>query len=243
MLKAHRRVNLKIDEQKAQVLRNKLLEYRFRTLQCENEPFECFEPFPEGYKELEFADGRLIELYTSLLAVSNEGRENILEHAKNTFEMRQMEQHASIEATIIEILVKNNIIDEKNIVMTKDIADIINKDSSDRDKWKTSSLGWKVRGLGFQKVHCGSGNGWLINKKRLAYLAQDYGIKETSPKNIQKVQKVHNIDEVFEKPSAEELKPYVCCLCQKSMPLDGYMTTIYEGKTCHVECYRKLKGI
>jgi len=34
----------------------------------------------------------------------------------------------------------------------------------------------------------------------------------------------------------------VCHLCHKNLPEDGYMTTVVEGKTVHLKCYRQLKA-
>jgi len=162
-----------------------------------------FELFCEGIPPLDFADGRLIELFTCLLAVSNEGHENILKHARKTFEIRQFEEKASVEAEIIEILSKNELNDEKNIVLTKDLTEIFNSNRLDGEKWKTRSVGWKLRGLGFIKIHTGQGNGWLIDEDRLRYLQQIYGLETPSPEKVQNIQKVqersenHPIDEMF----------------------------------------------
>lgn len=133
MLKARRPVRRLIDEAEATVLRNKLLGWRLYTL-ATCEPFELFELFSEGIPSLDFADGRLIELFTCLLAVSNEGHENILKHARKTFEIRQFEEKASIEAEIIEILSKNNLRDEKGIVLTKDLTEVFNSSRLERER-------------------------------------------------------------------------------------------------------------
>jgi len=237
MMKSHRQVNQLIDEKAALALRNKLLEFRFYTLQCERDLCDLSDLFLESVPPLDFADGRLVELYSCLLAVSNEGREAILEHAKNTFEIRQMEEQATVEAELVEILSKNDLTDEKNIAMTRDIANTFNEDRPDREKWKTTSVGWKLRGLGFIKVHTRKGKGWVIDKNRLESLKRNYGLSDTPLEKGQKGHKGHiDLDEVFEEP-----KPYTCWLCQKAMPTDLSNTTIHEGKTCHVKCFRKLK--
>lgn len=207
MIKARRPVRRLIDEEKATELRNKLLGWRLYTL-ATCEPSELFELFTEGIPSLDFADGRLIELYTCLFAVSNEGRDNILKHARKTFEIRQFEEKASVEAELIEILSKNDLRDEKGIVLTKDLTEIFNSTRLEGEKWKSSSVGWRLRGLGFIKIHTGQGNGWLIDEDRLRYLQQVYGIESSSPEKVQNVQKVHeDIDGMFstqrilEKPS------------------------------------------
>ena len=58
---------------------------------------------------LDFADGRLGELFTCLLTVSNEDRENIVKCAEKLYEIRQFEEKASEEAEIVEILINNDL--------------------------------------------------------------------------------------------------------------------------------------
>lgn len=238
MMKSHNQVRQLIDEDAALALRNKLLEFRFYTMQCERDLCDLSDLFLESVPPLDFADGRLVELYSPLLAVSNEGRESILEHAKNTFEIRQMEEQATVEAELVEILAKNDLTDEKNIAMTKDIANAFNEDRLDREKWKTTSIGWKLRGLGFIKVHTRKGKGWVIEKSRLESLKRNYGINGTPPEKGQKGHKGHtDLDKVFEKQknsvilspnSHETSEPYVCWLCK----LDNSTTSRSTRRRC-----------
>lgn len=236
MMKSHRPVKQLIDEKAALALRNKLLEFRFYTLQCERDLCDLSDLFLEGVPSLDFADGRLVELYSCLLAVSNEGRESILEHAKNTFEIRQMEEQATIEAELVEILSKHDLTDEKNVAMTRDIANAFNEDRPDREKWKTTSIGWKLRGLGFIKVHTRKGKGWVIEKNRLESLKRNYGIDIPPLEKGQKGHKGHtDLDKAFKGPTT-------CWICHEALPNDLRDTTVEESKTCHIECLKKLKA-
>jgi len=129
-------------------------------------------------------------------------RENILKHATKTFEIRQFEEKASVEAEMIEILSRNGLRDERGIVLTKDLTEIFNSTRLDREKWKTRSVGWKLRGLGFIKIHTGQGNGWLIDEDRLHYLQQIYRT-EISP--VEKVQNIQRVQEHSENRSTDEM--------------------------------------
>jgi hypothetical protein len=238
MIKARRKVERVIDEDRATELRNKLLGWRLYTL-ANSELFELSELFQETIEPLKFGDGRLQELFNCLLAVSNEGRENIKKYAHKLHEIRSFEEKASEEAEIIEILAKKDMIDEKNVVLTRDVAEAFNSSRKEKEQWKTRSIGWIIRRLGFDKVHTGQGNGWLIDKERLNYLQQIYGITEQAdtppPEKVQKLQKVHNeqIEDAFFSH---------CFLCQKPLPDDLAYCTYLEGKPVHLSCYRKLKA-
>lgn len=240
MLKTHNQVRQLIDVEKALELRNKLLEFRFFVLQCENDLSAVSAVFLESVPKLDFADGRLVELYSPLLAVSNEGCESILEHAQNMFEIRQMEQQATIEAELVEILARDDLVDEKGVAMTKDIAAVFNETRLEREQWKTRSIGWKIRGLGFLNVNTGHGKGWVIEPNRLESLKRNYGLNDNLPRETAKrtetAKTAVDINKVF-----EESKPYTCWLCKGSLPTDLTNTTIHEGKTCHISCFRKLK--
>jgi len=231
MIKARREVVRVIDEKRATEIRNKLLGWRLYTL-AENELSELFS---EGIGSLNFGDGRLIELFSCLLAVSNEGRENIEKYAHKVYEMRNSEQKASEEAEIVEILSKNGLISEKNVALTREIADTFNSSRKEKEHWKTRSVGWLVRKLGFEKVHTGQGNGCFIDRERLTYLQQIYGITENPlPPPPEKVQKVHEpIDDAFAS---------LCCFgCHKPLDRKSESYTYYEGELVCFDCYHKLK--
>ena len=234
MLKARRPIRRLIDEDKATELRNKFLDWRLNTLAI-NEVSELSELFLERVPPLEFADGRLIELFTPLLAVSNQGRENIINYAQKTFEIRQFEEMATVEAEIIEILTVNDIFDEKNIALTKDMTKLFNAERSEREKWKTNSVGWRLRGLGFINVHTGQGNGWIVDESRLRYLQQIYGVVPPSQEKLQKLQKVHE-----EKETIDEAFQQSCFFCHQPIH-DTDSTTFHEGQRVHVDCLQKMK--
>jgi len=237
MIKARRKVVRTIDENRATELRNKLLGWRLYTLaNCELS--ELSELFSEGIPPLDFAAGRLTELFSCLLKVSKDGRENIVKYAQKLYELRSSEEKASEEAELIEILSKNGIINEKNVALTKDIREMFNLSRDPKEQWKTRSVGWLVRKLGFDKVHTGKGNGWIIDKERLGYLQQIYGINENvsnaSQEKVQKIQKAQpSIDEAFATRQ--------CYDCRKVLN-DNVPSTFYKGYPFCMNCYNKLKA-
>jgi hypothetical protein len=255
MLKAKRDVNRFIDEKRATEIRNKLLGWRLYTLAtCEQG--EQRELFLEGIPTLDFADGRLIELFTPLLAVSNQGREELVKYAQNIYEMRSSEEKASEEAEILEILSKNNLTDEKNVALTKDIAESFNSSRKEKDHWKTKSIGYLVRRLGFEKVHTRNGNGWLIDQERLTYLEQVYGIDETP--NTLPIESIHSIHGVHASETSEidltekvvsevEIKEVldsgkpVCYAC-KRIVYDYNQLEKWQNRYYDKTCLRKIKA-
>lgn len=44
-----------------------------------------------------------------------------------------------------------------------------------------------------------------------------------------------------EETSKNRIEPTTCWLCRGSLPEDLRNTTVHEDKTCHIECYKKLK--
>jgi len=237
MIKARRKVARVLDEKRATEIRNKLLGWRLYTL-AENDLSVLSDLFSEGIGSLDFGDGRLQELFSCLLGVSNEGRENIQKYAKKVYEMRGNEEKASEEAEIVEILSKNGIIKEKSIALTKDITEAFNSTRKEKEQWKTRSVGCLVRRLGFNKVHTGQGKGWLIDNDRLEYLQQIYGIIENTvpppPEKGQKGQKGHEpIDEAF-----TQLQCFDC----RRILTDEISYTHYEGKPVCFTCFNKIEA-
>ena len=190
MLRARRKVRLTIDEKKATDLRCKLLSLRIATL-TSGELGELREQFMGRVPNLNIEDGRLRELFTPLLAVSNEGHEAILKYAHREDERRRAEERATEEAEIIRILVNHDLTDEKGMVLTKKIVEKYNEHRADRDKTSSRFLGYMLHQLGFLKVHTRKGNGWKIDQERLQYYAEIYNVSDTFLKPIHRVHSVH----------------------------------------------------
>lgn len=193
MMKNRRKVRLFLDEKWAYRIRCKLLMYRMKTLQpvvrtTKKEDVE--KPVAERLAEIsetllknvpvfEFSNARVNELFQSLLAVSNEGRERIADYAVRMDNVTAQEEMASEEAELVHLLSKMGIGGD-NVVLTSAIKDAWNKERPKEEQWNSRSLGWLIRRLGFTQKHTNKGNGWLLERARLKYLADTYTTKKTS---------------------------------------------------------------
>jgi len=254
MMKARRKVRLSIDEVKAQDLRGKLLELRFNTLAA-SDISSISSVFLKRVPDLKIKDGRLIELFSPLLAVANEGQEAILKYAQKTYEMRQFEEKATEEAEIIEILSQNGLIKEKNMVFTKELAEKFNANRLEKEQWKTRNIGWVMRRLGFSQRRTKKARAWYVNPDRLKYLQQVYGIELLSPLHLGKTSQtsptspstyhqgdVDDVDDVSLK--GEQAQPFfkACVFCGKPIMTDDWVSDEFTNyKPAHPDCYKKQK--
>jgi len=192
MIKNRRKVRMFVDEAWATDLRSKLLTWRMDKLgikqlsttkeelientnkSVKRELCERCERFLADATPLNVESGRIQELFQCLIAVANSGREVIMNYAEKMERMRMFEEKASIEAELVEILLGQNLILEDNVVLTTELAETFNQKRSEREKWKSSSIGRIMRRLGFQKAHTRQGNGWLLDVERLHYLKEIY---------------------------------------------------------------------
>jgi hypothetical protein len=184
MIKNMRSVRFLLDTEGAEDIRGKLLMWRllmFRRLFGEGS--EGSEPFLNMPSDLDFASGRLIELFQPLLAVSNDGRENIVKYAKKIHEIRQLEEATGVEALILESLLRSEQTTENNVVLTKEITETLNLGLSDKDKFKQPTVGRIMRRLGFLPRHTRQGNGWFWDNERIKLLKAWYLPEQTNPEN------------------------------------------------------------
>lgn len=255
MLKARRKVRLSIDEAKAHDLRGKLLQLRFNTLAASGLS-EVSNVFLKRVPDLKIKDGRLIELFNPLLAVANDGQENILKYTQKTYETRQFEERATEEAEMIEILSQEGLIKERNIVFTKELAELFNANRLEKEKWKTRSIGWVMRRLGFSQRRTNSGRGWYVNPDRLNYLKQIYATDsytlgktsqtaKTSPSTYV-ANDVCDVSDVSPKTITQKEQPFfkACVLCSKPILTDDWVSDEFTNwKPAHVECYVRQKAM
>lgn len=185
MIKARRKVRLFVDEDRAHTIRCKLLMYRMRTLRFEaskesvgqtvkSELGERCEHFLARVPKLNFADGRLQELFQCLLAVANHGQKNILEYAEKMAENRLSEEMAGVEAELVTILSSPDLDMANGVVLTKTLTSKFNEGRDERERWKSNSIGYLMKRLGFVKKHTNQGNGWRINQSLLQMLQENY---------------------------------------------------------------------
>ena len=184
MIKNIRPVRFLLNKESAEELRSRLLMWRLLMLRkAYGEGCEGCEPFLEVPYGLEFADGRLTELFQPLLAVTNDGHDNIIKYAKKVHEIRQLEETVGLEATILEAVDKASLNAKENIILTKDIADTLNEELSDKDRFKQATVGRVMRKIGFLPRHTRKGNGWFLDPDRLKLLKAWYLPEPTTPEN------------------------------------------------------------
>jgi hypothetical protein len=175
MIKNTRPVEFLLSLEKARELRGRLLMWRFLKLrELSNEGYERYERYSKVPSSLEFSNGRLIELFQPLVAVSNEGSENIVKYAKKVFEIRQLEEETTVEAMVLNALIDSKSKLEENVILTKDIRDTLNIDIPKKEQFKTTTVGRIMRRLGFICKHTLRGNGWVWNDSRVQLLKSRY---------------------------------------------------------------------
>lgn len=263
MIKNRRKVRLHIDEKKADELRAKLLFWRLMIMNgCELG--ELCEGFLKRVGDLDFDSGRLEELFQCLLAVANDGRENILAYAEKMNEMRLFEEATSIEAEVVEIMLNSDLGLFNNVILTKDVTEKYNASRVEREKVKTGYVGWAIRRLGFEPRHTRQGNGWLFDRERLSYLKQIYlgepsmhqyalgepslvkkgsqGSQGSQSMDVDVMESVKDVKDVnlFPQPNLEGSQT-TCFLCLKALPIDHVDTTYLDGKEVHLPCMRKFE--
>jgi len=172
MSKAVRHVNLFIDEDGAQELRNKLLMYRFQNLGKKLENFDV------SKLNCYFQNARVIELFVSLLLVAptEEARKRLLTCMKQITQSRLDEEQASIEARIFDAVLKCEGRVEDGKLTTQVITEVFNEGMPEKEQVTSRFVGRKVAALGFEKCRVGSkgqaGFFWdakLIERLRMRY--------------------------------------------------------------------------
>ena len=177
MSRAVRNVNLFVDEEKGQELRNKLLMYRFRNLGKKAENFDVSRL--NGF----FRNARVIELFVSLFEVAPEEVKPRLEACmKRITQSRLDEEQASIEARIFDAInnCEHEVKDGK--LSTQAITESFNKDLPEKEKATSRFIGRMVVRLGFEKCRLSGGpSGFFWDKALIERLtARYYPQKSTS---------------------------------------------------------------
>jgi hypothetical protein len=227
-----------VDQAKAEKLRAKLSMWRFLKLnKIFGEGCEGCEPFQEMPTALNFANGRLIELFQPLLAVANNGYENIVNYAKKVYDMRQLEEEVSVEAMILNALVDSEGKVEDMVILTSDIAETLNKDIPKKEQFKNTTVGKIMRRLGFLPKHTRKGNGWIWNDSRVQLLRKRY-LPEPTPPEMPSQPSHHS------QPSQIPLTPVLeaekCELCGEFPVAYKFTLNGQELRRCK-NCVRKLQ--
>jgi hypothetical protein len=236
-VKAQRKVRLFIDERKAEVIRAKLMTWRFSYLETFNgQVGEGCEGY-EGCEAAKLGEGRIVELFLSLLSVANDGRESIMKFAENMATERLEESKTGLDADIIEILCKIDESDlEENakhekILPIKTVKAQLNKSRDETDQYGSEIIGRTLKKLGFQLRRLRNGNGYLYDVERMNLLRGIY-LEGTQPSQLPQ-------------PSQEQLLE-VCKFCGK--PIESSIHDhigLNLDEDAHIDCaekWRELKG-
>jgi hypothetical protein len=173
MSRAVRQVRLFINEEKAQSIINKLLQYRFNNLGS-----KAAFPAEEFSKNTGISNGRVIELFISLFQVapSEEIRKGLLECMKQITQSRLDEEQASIEARIFESILKCRSQVKNSKLSTQIVTENFNDGLGEKDQVTSRLVGRRISGLGFEKCRVGdkgqAGFFWddkLINRLEARY--------------------------------------------------------------------------
>ena len=184
MSKAIRHVNLFIDEDRAQELRNKLLMYRFKNLgkKLENIDFSKLDEYSQN--------ARVIELFVSLIQVAptEEVRKRLLTCMKKITQSRLDEEQASIEARVFDAILKCENKVESGKISTQAITEAFNEGVAEKEQVTSKFIGRKVAALGFEKCKLPprglAGFFWntkLVERLKTRYYFPSYNLTPISP--------------------------------------------------------------
>lgn len=156
MSRATREIKTKIDMQRAEELRKKLLMYRFRVLSGK-----------ETLKETQInVIGRLRELFTPLLTVAPEGAKgSILNEAEKIEATTREEEQTGDEATVFRAIVQAHEDTNAIKISIERIMEIANEGLSPEETLSVFNVGRIASRLGFKKA--------IFNKQRCAVWNED----------------------------------------------------------------------
>jgi hypothetical protein len=153
MSRAERKLNLFMDEAKAQKLRNQLLKYRFQKLGTANDDMIAnFVNRNEGFR-----NARVIELFISLFQVAptEEIKAKLIALMKQITQSRLDAEQASVEARIFDAILKSSEKVDGGKISTQLLTEIFNDGLTEKDQATSRFIGRKVAGLGFEKCRVG----------------------------------------------------------------------------------------
>jgi hypothetical protein len=181
MVKNQKRVNFRINEARAEELRSMLIMYRFQKLsEMKADDTDDFDDLQGKLGELK--DGRLMELFYCLGKVSNKGLENILSYASYMANVRESEGQASLDAQVLEALLKSKEKVADGKILVKDIAEKFNESLKENERFKTRTITKMLSNLGFKTTHLEKGVGIVWDERMIKYRALQYKfITETLP--------------------------------------------------------------
>jgi len=177
MTRNTRDIELFIDEDAAQDLRNKLLLYRFRNIGIPAE-------FDVYTLKSAFKSSRVIELFVSLLEVapSDEIRNRLIQCMKNLTQTRFDEEQVSIEAQVFEAILSSEDQIDKGKLSIRTVTERFNLTLPEREQGTARFIGRRVSALGFEKCKLSGGlRGFYWNADLVERLKARYYPPEPTP--------------------------------------------------------------
>jgi hypothetical protein len=231
MVKNIQRVNFRVNEKRAQAIRNRLLLWRFRQLSTLRDDCDDCDEADGVYTQLAVLnDGRLMELFFCLLKVSNAGVESILEYAKSMKETRESEEQTTYQYQTLEAMLKckDDVVDGK--ILIKTIRNKMNLGLEEKEQFTTRYVTRLLSDLGFKKTHLRDGVGILWNEKMFGYRLRQYRM-DTPAQSSQSSQPSQ-----IENPLPLEVQPKE----EKAIVSLVRLTTYFEDKCFKCGVYGKM---
>jgi len=169
MSKATREIKTKIDPQRAEDLRKKLLMYRFQML-AKKEPHE----------ETDInIKGRLRELFLPLISVAPPGAKgSIINEAQKIEEITTQEEQASDEAIVFKAIMSAHEESGASRITIKEITEIANEGLSVDEMISAYNIGRVASRLGFKRAIHNKQRCIVWNKELVERLTRRYPIEE-----------------------------------------------------------------
>ncbi len=177
MAKARRKVRFTIDQRRAQALRSRLLVWRWTMLDRIEELNRVH--VEDAVTALDFADGRFVELYAALYAVSPEARTAIITYARDSAQEYADEEATSIEAEVAIVVLKlRGAINEGKFTVAQ-VVESYNAERSPDEALGSRVVGRVIKRLGFVKTRGAGGRAaYRWDVELLKALAKRYDIDE-----------------------------------------------------------------
>ncbi len=158
-----------IDRDWARQLRNKLTVFRA----------EFFEKnLPEGEQVARRRLGEILTpLYQTLMLIDPTRKEEFQMVVEKLEKKRQEEESLELEAEIVEEIRNYQIEKQVNSFLTTELAERLNSERSEKDKYSDRLISMRIKRLGFEKTRLGGGKmGFRINSQLLEKLALRFGL-------------------------------------------------------------------
>ncbi|RLE38251.1 hypothetical protein DRJ17_04600 [Candidatus Woesearchaeota archaeon] len=172
MSRAVRQVKIMLDFDWAANLRSKLLRYRIQKLI--EDDFNVTEDQIVRIGE----NGRLTELFIAPLAVTPaDVKQNLIKYGESLATIIREEERTTIEAEVIDAIIKCKDLVEKNKLPLQTILDQINMNRDEKDQMRPTQLGKILKKLGFKKMRMSNDDSRIAIKydeKLIVRLARRY---------------------------------------------------------------------